>query len=552
MAATVLTLIGTVAAVYVPLGLRQVIDSVGGTGVWRAIAVLSAVALVSAAANTAATLVLATVGEGLVRRMRAGIGSVVMRMPLGRVRALGQGTLVTRATADTAQARAAIDLTLAQIPAAVLSFTLSVAIMAWLDLTLLTVTVGCFLAAGVVVGLLLRRVKRNATRQQIAIATFAQQLSAGMTALPVIRAFRAERAVIGRLDDAAGDAAAAGLATTRLQAAISPVLELAQQIAVVSVLAVGGYRISSGQIGLADLAAFLLYLFQLVMPLVTIGAGLGRLTAALASNDRVTAVLEESTEDSADVGAPTYERSDVAVALSGVEFGFGGAPVLRGVDLTVPAQGLTAIVGPSGAGKTTLLKLIEGFEVPTSGRVEVFGRVPAGADLQWTRRQVSYVDQEGTLFPGTLRDNLTLGRDDTVPDAELIAALERLGLTGLVEQLEAGLDEDLSGARGLSGGQRQRVAIARSLIAGAPLMLLDEPTAHLDQRSETAVHELVTQAKQTAAVVLVAHRMRTVIAADRVVVVDEGKVVDSGKHNELIERCDVYRALLADQHLVGT
>ena len=208
--------------------------------------------------------------------------------------------------------------------------------------------------------------------------------------------------------------------------------------------------------------------------------------------------------------------------------------------------------GPSGAGKTTLLKLIEGFERPTGGDVRVFGRKPEGEHLDWARQRMSYVDQEGTLYPGTLRQNLTLGRTDMVADDELTAVLEQLGLADLVAELPHGLDTDLSGARGLSGGQRQRVAIARATIADAPLMLLDEPTAHLDRRTETAVHNMVTTAKTSRAVVLVAHRMRTVIAADRVLVLDQGRLVDSGCHDELAERCDAYRALLAEQHLVGS
>lgn len=555
VAATALTLIGTVASVYVPLGLRQVVSSVGGPGVWPAILVLSGVALISAAANTAATLVLATVGERLVHRMRTALGSVVMRMPLARVRALGHGTLVTRSTADTAQVRAAIDLTLAQIPAAVLGLALSVAIMAWLDLVLLGVTAACFAVGGAVVGLLLRRIRRHAARQQAAIARFAQQLSEGMSALTVIRAFRAERRVIDGLDEAAGRAAGAGLSTMRLQAATTPVLELTQQIAVVSVLAVGGYRIASGAMGLPDLAAFLLYLFQLVMPMVTIGTGLGRLSAALASNDRVGEVLDEPTEPapspSEASSAPAPAGTD-AVRISGVNFGFDGVPVLHDLHITIPERGLTAIVGPSGAGKTTLLKLIEGFERPTSGELAVFGRTPDGPDLDWVRRQLSYVDQEGPLFPGTLRENLALGRPDDVTDIELRGVLDRLGLASLVEQMPAGLDTDLAGARGLSGGQRQRIAIARAVVAEAPLMLLDEPTAHLDRQSETAVHDIVTSVRKSRAVVLVAHRMRTVLAADHIIVLDEGRQVDDGTHEELAGRCDVYRALLAEQHLVGT
>jgi len=237
------------------------------------------------------------------------------------------------------------------------------------------------------------------------------------------------------------------------------------------------------------------------------------------------------------------------VRFENVGFGYGDQPVLRDVGLTVPAHGLTALVGLSGSGKTTALGLIEGFMEPDSGRVEVLGRDLADWPLTDLRARIAYVDQSCTLLQDTVRENLLLGHERTPADADLMAALDRVGLGEEIRRLPQGLDTVLGGASDLSGGQRQRLALARAVLSDAPLVLLDEPSSHLDSINEQKLRDVVDALAADRAVVVVAHRISTVQHAGHVIVLDGGRVVDQGTHLGLLDRCPDYADLVSGQTL---
>jgi ATP-binding cassette subfamily B protein len=235
-----------------------------------------------------------------------------------------------------------------------------------------------------------------------------------------------------------------------------------------------------------------------------------------------------------------------------VTFAYAGAdaPALDQVTFTVPSRGLTAIVGPSGAGKTTLFALLERFYEPTSGTIEVLGTDLARWPRAALRAQIAYVEQEAPVLAGTVRDNLLLTRPDAT-DPELWAVLADVGLTEVVRRSPRGLDV-LVGDEGvlLSGGERQRLAIARSLLARPELLLLDEPTASLDARNEGLLRETLAAAAADRALLVVAHRLSTVLDSDQIVVLDQGRVVARGTHAELVDSSPLYRELAAAQLLV--
>jgi ATP-binding cassette subfamily B protein len=308
--------------------------------------------------------------------------------------------------------------------------------------------------------------------------------------------------------------------------------------------------------------AFILYLFLLVMPL---GQAIGAYTqlqtglGALARIQEMLALEPERDDrpERAVAGAvavpvlPAAGDPTPVLELDDVSFGYpDGTEVLRGVSLSVPAGKRVALVGPSGAGKSTILALIEGFYPVTSGVVRWAGVDVRDLPRAAVRARLGYVEQEAPVLAGSVRDNLLLAAPGA-SDPELWAVLADVGLTAVVQRSPRGLDVPV-GDDGvlLSGGERQRLAIARSLLARPALLLLDEPTASLDARNEQLLRETLAAASADRSLLVVAHRLSTVLDSDQIVVLDGGRVVARGTHEELLDSSPLYRELAAAQLLV--
>jgi ATP-binding cassette subfamily B protein len=318
--------------------------------------------------------------------------------------------------------------------------------------------------------------------------------------------------------------------------------------------------VAAGSISVAELVAFILYLFLLVMPLGQAIGAWTELQTGFGALARIQEVLALDPEDDAHPERPGPATATPAVPpsagvplleLEDVQFGYpDGTPILRGVSLQVPAGSRVALVGPSGAGKSTILALIEGFYPLDGGVVRWAGTDVRELPRAGLRARLGYVEQEAPVLAGTIRDNLLLTRPDAT-DPELWAVLADVGLTEVVRRSPRGLDV-LVGDEGvlLSGGERQRLAIARSLLARPALLLLDEPTASLDARNEQLLRDTLAAAAADRALLVVAHRLSTVVDSDEIVVLDGGRVVARGTHEELVDSSPLYRELATAQLLV--
>jgi ATP-binding cassette subfamily B protein/ATP-binding cassette subfamily C protein len=339
----------------------------------------------------------------------------------------------------------------------------------------------------------------------------------------------------------------------RLQAVVEPAATAAIQGAFLLVLGVGGARVASGAITVGSLVAFILFLFFLVMPLGQALNAYTRLQTGVGALRRIEEILGLPDETAADrpgsirvaePGAPAVEFDHVTFAYPG------GRPVLRDVSFTVPAGQRVALVGPSGAGKSTVLALIERFYEVTAGAIRVGGVDVRELPRDALRRRLGYVEQEAPVLAGTLRANLEL----TAPDADearLRAALDEVNLAGLISRTADGLDTQVGeGGVLLSGGERQRLAIARTLLSGAPILLLDEPTSNLDARNEAALRTAIATASANRTLIVVAHRLSTVVDSDVIVVLDGGEVVATGPHDRLVDSSPLYREFATHQLLL--
>jgi ABC-type multidrug transport system fused ATPase/permease subunit len=326
-----------------------------------------------------------------------------------------------------------------------------------------------------------------------------------------------------------------------------PFVDFLSSAATAIVLGYGGYLYFDGQVTIGTLLAFMLYLSNFFDPIQQLSQLYNTFLAAVAALDKIMDVLDEAPEVVDSPGAGELPRIDGHVRFEHVRFGYGeGVEVLHGIDLDVPAGTTVALVGHTGAGKSTIAKLLARFYDPRNGRLTIDGVDLRDVTQESLRRQLGIVPQEGFLFAGTVRDNIAFGRPDARPD-EVVAAAEAVGAHDFVQRLPEGYDTEL-GERGvrLSIGQRQLVAFARALLADPRILILDEATSSVDIGTERRIERALRRLLAGRTAFIIAHRLSTIRDADRIVVLEHGRVVEQGSHAELMARRGLYTELYGD------
>lgn len=563
----VLSVLGAGLSLAQPVAVNQVIRSIS-TGRSAAPVVLVLVLLVLGAGlvGAAQQYLLERTAEGVVLTARRRLVDQLLRLPVREHDARRTGDLVSRVGSDTTVVRAALTGGLVDALGGALVFTGALIGMALLDPLLLGITLGVVLVAVLAVVIASARIQVLTRAAQEAVGRLAAGVERTVSAVRTIRASGATDREVARLETEAVSAHDYGVRVAGVGAVLWPISGLAVQGSFLAVLGVGGYRVASGALAVADLVTFVLFLFMMVMPLGQFFSAVTTVRAALGALGRIQEILELPREDAQDrapertegtpgAGAATLRPGrrgrPVEVSFDRVTFSYRpGRPVLDRLSFTVPAGSTTAIVGPSGGGKSTLLALIERFYDPDHGSIRLDGadlRAMSRTDL---RARIGYVEQDAPVLAGTVRENLLLA----APGADEAACREVLGAVNLLARLQEhpeGLDAPVGDdGAGLSGGERQRLAIARSLLADTPLLLLDEPTASLDSRNEQALHAAIRSAAAGRTVLIVAHRLSTVVGADQIVVLDHGRLTATGTHEELLGTSVLYRELARHQLLV--
>ncbi len=569
LAVSVVSALLTVAT---PLLAGRVVDEITGSGTTRVVVMLAVVIAVVALAEAGVALVTrwlsATIGEGLILDLRTAVFDHVQRMPVAFFTRTRTGALVSRLGNDVLGAQRAFSDTLSGVVSNLVTLTLTLVVMlsiSW-QITLLSLALmPLFLIPARRIGASMARLSREAA---IHNATMNTQMTERFSApgATLVKLFGDPGAESREFEVRAGRVRDIGVRTSMLQSTFMNSLTLMSALALALVYGLGGALALGGQLQAGSIVALALLLTRLYAPLTALANARVEIASALVSFERVFEVLDlvpliREAPDAVEV--PRRAEGGVAVQFDDVHFSYpsadkvslasleevaelddrGGDEVLHGVSFTAEPGQMVALVGPSGAGKSTIAALIARLYEADSGAVRLNGRDVRDVTFASLKDTVGMVTQDGHLFHESIRANLQLSGPPATDD-QLWEALRRARLADVVADMPDGLDT-IVGERGyrLSGGQRQRLTIARLLLASPQVVILDEATASLDSESEAAVQQALAEALSGRTSIVIAHRLSTVRAADMILVVEDGRIVERGTHQELLGRGGRYAGL---------
>lgn len=548
-----LALIGSAAGLASPMVTKWVLDSLAeSASLSGPILVLVALMIVGSIISLWQWILLGTLAERIVLNVRAGMVRRFFGAQVGEITSRPTGELVTRVNSDTVLLREAASSSMVGLINGAIMLVGSLILMGVLDLPLLGTTMIAVAIVVVLFVLLMPGIARAQEQAQESVGRLGGALEGALRAIRTVKASRAEARQVDRILTDARESAEHSIRAVRSTALAWVIAWSGIQIAIVVILGFGAWRVSEGALEVSSLIAFLLYAFGLMGPITEISQNLTTLQSGLAAAARIREMDAIGLEADLTENRVSVVTPDNAPAIPGefvlqlrnvtAAYGPGLEPAVRDVSIDVPRRGHVAIVGPSGAGKTTLFSLILRFLEPTSGEILLNGAPYPSLTHHQVRAHLAYVEQETPIVPGTIRENLLFTHPDAT-DEEIRAVLEEVRLDDKIDALEEGLDTSLN-STAVSGGQRQRIALARAVLRTPDVLLLDEATAQVDGITESAIHTCIQDRAQRGAVMTIAHRLSTVIDADRIIVMEMGRIRDQGTHDELLRRDDLYRELV--------
>jgi ATP-binding cassette subfamily B protein len=550
-AAMAALLVASAATLAVPIAVRRMIDlgfSPERVGlIDQYFAVMIAVVGVLAAASALRYFFVTTIGERVVADLRAAVFAHLTQLSPSFFDTAKTGELVSRLTADTTQIKSAVG---SSVSVALRNLVLFVGSASMMVVTSGRLSAFVLAAIPVIVlplvafGRLVRRRSRAAQDTLADASAYAAEL---IGAVRTLQAFTNEALAAGRFSAAVERAYRAALDSTRARAVLTAVIIFLAAASVVVILWVGAQDVLAGRMSAGTLGQFVLFAVFAASALGQLSEVWGELSQAAGSAERLGELLSVTPQITAaahPVRLPLPARGEVT--FDDVRFVYPTrtqAPVLDGVSFKIAAGEKVAIVGPSGAGKSTIFHLLLRFYDPASGAVLLDGVRLSDADPHELRSRMALVPQDVAIFAASVADNIRFGRPDA-DDAEVRRAAELAAASEFIQRLPQGFDTPI-GERGvtLSGGQRQRIAIARAILREAPVLLLDEATSSLDAESETLVQAALARLMQGRTTLVIAHRLATVLSCDRILVMDQGRVVEEGTHESLAAAGGLYARL---------
>lgn len=554
--AIVLSMFGSLLALGQPLLIGQLISAVEENREIQTLAIaIIALIISSALINAFQFYLLYKTGEGVVLSTRKALVARLLRLPIWQYDRRRTGDLVSRVGSDSTLLKAVLTQGLVDALGGLLQFFGAIIVMAFIDPLLLGSTLLVVFVAVGAIAFTGRKIRSATTKAQQKVGQMSASVERALSAIRTIRASRAEERESQEIYKDAEAAYDQGLSIARLSAAVAPIAQVAFNTAFIVVLGLGGLRVATGATTISSLVTFVILLFFMIGPLISAFGAYTSVMGALGALARIQEIMVLEEEETGTQAEHRQASNTAAIEFKEVDFHYPAEDdetkqILYGVNFRIERGQRVALVGPSGAGKSTIFSLIERFYEPTGGEILLDGQNVTEFSRQILREQLGYVEQDAPVLAGSIRDNLLLGKAQAT-DQELEDVLRKVNLTEVLERDEAGLDAEV-GESGimLSGGERQRLAIARALLAQPPILLLDESTSALDGPNEQRMREAIDAVAQNRTLVVIAHRLSTVVDSDQIIVLERGRVVGIGTHSELVKTTPLYAELAKHQLLV--
>jgi ATP-binding cassette, subfamily B, bacterial AbcA/BmrA len=545
--ALALSLGTTGVALLVPLFTKNLINdfSVSSLNAER-ITLLVVAIIVQALASGFSIYLLNRIGQSVVAGIRGQLWKKLLVLPVSYFDDHPSGETVSRMTNDTTVVKGLISEHLSNFVTGIISIVGSMIVLFVLDWKM---TLLMFTAIPLSVLILMplgKKMHKISKGMQDETASFTAVLQQVLTEIRLVKASNAEALEYQNGQKGIQKLFQFGLKEAKIQALIAPLMSFVMMALLVLILGYGGMRVSSGALTAGALVAFIMYLFQIIMPMAQLASFFTQFQKATGATERIISILDSVEEE--DAKQPVQNMSQ-SISVDHLNYSYNnGEQVLKDISFNVEAGKVTAIVGPSGSGKTTLFSLFERFYKPQEGSISIGGTSINDFTLLSWRSQIGYVSQESPIVSGTIRDNICYGINRDITDDELNQVAKMAYADQFISELPNGYDTEV-GERGmkLSGGQRQRIAIARAFLRNPKILMLDEATSSLDSKSEKVVQQALNHLMKGRTTIVIAHRLSTVIGSDQIIFLEKGKITGSGTHKELYNTHSLYREFAEQQ-----
>ncbi|QNR19990.1 ABC transporter ATP-binding protein [Exiguobacterium sp. Helios] len=551
-AVLILVFAQSMSDLYLPTLMADIIDKGVVTGdtayIWKIGAVMLGITGLGALAAIAASYYSSKAAMGLGRDIRRKVFNHVERFTLQEFDQVGTASLITRTTNDITQVQQVVIMMLRMVVSAPIMFVGGLIMAVSKDAKLSLVIVAAMPVLVVSILLILWKGVPLFGQVQKRLDRLNLVLRENLTGIRVIRAFNRESQEKVRLKKANADLTDVSIKVNKIMAFLMPVMMLVMNLTVVGVIWFGGIRINNGGMQIGDLMAFIQYVMQIMFALVMASVMFVMIPRAAVSAKRINEVLEME-PTMVDAGTASADKERGTLVFDRVTFSYPGAeaPVLSDISFTARPGEITAVIGGTGSGKSTLVNLIPRFYDVTDGSIQVNGVDSQAVPQEELRSKIGFVPQKALLFTGTIADNIRFGKEDAT-DEEIQHAAQVAQATDFIERMPDRYESMIEqGGSNVSGGQKQRLSIARALVRKPDIYVFDDSFSALDFKTDATLRKALKQETEDATVLIVAQRVSTVMDADQIIVLEEGRIAGIGTHDELYETNEVYQEIVKSQ-----